>query len=70
LAALKVTATVIDQHERFHRPVRAKEVVHVVLRVVFLVVLPTILEVPNYVRLLYKKELYSILLLLVDNSLV
>jgi hypothetical protein len=35
LAVLKVTVTV-----RFHRPVRAKEVV--VLRVVFLVVLPTI----------------------------
>jgi hypothetical protein len=40
--ALKVTATVC-----FHRLVRVKEVV--VLRVVYLVILPKIKEIPNYI---------------------
>jgi hypothetical protein len=62
LAALKVTVTV-----RFHRPVRVKEVA--VLRVLFLLVLPTIKEIQNYI-LLFTKELYSVPLLLVHNSLV
>jgi hypothetical protein len=62
LAVLKVTATV-----RFHRPVRVKEVA--VLRVVFLVVLPTVKEIQNYILLyIILKELYSAPLLLVHNS--
>jgi hypothetical protein len=47
LQAMKATATV-----RFHRQVRVKEVA--VLCVVFLVVLPTIKEIPNYFLLYIK----------------